>query len=272
MPATVGVRKEGAHPAGGANRIVVVRQGREHDAAEARTKRHGRMGVPLLAAVLAAAGLAACGSSGPTSTTVTVSASAPAATSAAPTTAPATTASAPTASTKPAQSAARSPSPSSSGSGGGASGFRAPSGDNSIPNYGSEAPPTERERATAALAAFLQARAKGEWPRACTYLATPTRTQLERLLGAAAKGKAQAGGCGRTLAALSKGPAAAHADSLTLTGGVVALRIKGKSAFALFHGPKGSKYVMPMVSEGGAWKMNQLAPLPYPLGSAGAAP
>ncbi len=234
------------------------------------------MGVLLLAAVLAAVGLAACGSGSPTSTTVTVSASAPAATSATPTTAPATTPSTPTASTKPAESAARSPSPSpspssSSGSGGGAAGFRARSGDNSIPNYGSEAPPTERERATTALAAFLRARAGGEWPRACTYLAATTRTQIERLLGAA-KGKAQAGGCGRILAALSKGPAAAHADSLTLTGGVVALRIKGKSAFALFHGPKGSKYVMPMTSEGGAWKMSQLAPLPYPLGSAGAAP
>jgi hypothetical protein len=252
-----------------------VRQGWVHDAVEARTKKHGRIGVPLLATVFAAVGLAACGSSSPASTTVTVSASAPAATSAAPATTPATTASTPTATAKPAKSAPRNPShsssPSASGSGGGAAGFRAPSGDNSIPNYGNEAPPTERERATTALAAFLRARAGGEWPRACTYLAATTRTQLERLLGAV-KGKAQAGGCGRTLAALSKGPAAAHADSLTLTAGVAALRIKGKSAFALFHGPKGSKYVMPMVSEGGAWKMSQLAPLPYPLGSAGAAP
>jgi hypothetical protein len=249
---------------------MVVRQGWVQDAVGARAKRHGRMGVLLLATVFAAVGLAACGSSSPTSTTVTVSASAPAATSATPT--PATTASTPTASTKPAGSALRHPSSSSSpSSGGGAAGFRAPSGDNSIPDYGNEAPPTERERAATALAAFLRARANGEWPRACTYLATPTRTQLERLLGAA-KGKVQAGGCGRTLAALSKGPAAAHADSLTLTAGVAALRIKGKSAFALFHGPKGSKYVMPMTSEGGAWKMSQLAPLPYPLGSAGAAP
>ena len=29
---------------------------------------------------------------------------------------------------------------------------------------------------------------------------------------------------------------------------------------------------MPMRNEGGAWKMSQLAPLPYPLGSAGATP
>lgn len=240
--------------------------------------RHGHMGALLLAAVLAAVGLAACGEGASSVSTPaagvssTASIPAPAVPTTTPTaTTPTTTASTPTATAKPAESAPRNPSssssPSSSGSGGGAAGFRAPSGDNSIPSYGNEAPPTERERATTALAAFLRARANGEWPRACTYLAAPTRTQLERLLGAA-KGKVRPGGCGRTLAALSKGSAAAHADSLT--GGVAALRVEGRSAFALFYGPKGSKYVMPMVSEGGAWKMSQLAPLPYPLGSAGA--
>ena len=154
-----------------------------------------------------------------------------------------------------------------SGSGGGAASFRAPSGDNSIPDYGSEAPPTERERAAVALAAFLQARAKGEWSTACTYLAVTTRTPLERLLG---RTQAKAGGCARVLAELSKSSAAAHAE--TPTADVVALRIKGNSAFALFHEAKGSKYVMPMRNEGGAWKMSQLAPLPYPLGSTGATP
>jgi len=56
------------------------------------------------------------------------------------------------------------------------------------------------------------------------------------------------------------------------TRGVAALRVKGKGAFALFHGPNASKYVMPMVNEGGAWKMSQLAPVAYPLGAPGAAP
>ena len=237
---------------------------------------------PLLAAALAAVGLAACGGGGSNASTpaagvaTTPTAAAPATTAATtPSTSAATTpARAPrhaTATTKPAETAPRpsttSTSP-SSGSGGGTAGFRAPSGDNSIPDYGSEAPPSERERAASALAAFLRARANGEWATACTYLAAATRTQFERLLGGA---KAKAGGCARILAELSKG-SAAHAETLTLTAGVVALRIKGTSAFALFHGPKGSKYVMPMRNEGGAWKMSQFAPLPYPLGSAGATP
>lgn len=253
-----------------------------HEPTGQRVTRRGRVLAVLLAAVLAAVGLAACGGGSSTSTPAASAGSTPAATTPATTpTTPATTtptrtstATTPTASAKPAESAPRSPSSSSSsspsgGSGGGAASFRAPSGDNSIPDYGSEAPPSERERATAALAAFLRARAGGDWATACTYLAAATRTQLERFLGAA-KAK-QAGGCARVLGELSKG-SAAHAETLTLAGGVVALRIKGTSAFALFHGPKSSKYVMPMRSEGGAWKMSQLAPLPYPLGSTGATP
>ncbi len=244
--------------------------------------RRGRTVALLLAAVLAAVGLAACGGGGSststpvasavTTPTATVPATAPATTTPPATTAATTTtATTPTATTKPAETAPRpsttSASPSSA-SGGGAASFRASSGDNSIPDYGSEAPPSERERAAAALAAFLHARAGGDWATACMYLAAATRTQLERLLGGA---KAKAGGCARVLAELSKSTAA-HAETITLTAGVAALRVKGTSAFALFHGPKGSKYVIPMRSEGGAWKMSQLAPLPYPLGSAGATP
>ncbi len=237
----------------------------------------------LLAAALAAVGLAACGGGGSgTSTSAASAVSTPAATSSATTpttttpvttstaTTPTATATTPTATTKPAETAPRpsttSTSP-SSGSGGGAASFRAPSGDNSIPDYGSEASPSEREHAATALAAFLRTRANGEWAAACTYLAAATRTQFERLLGGA---KAKAGGCARVLAELSKSTAA-HAETLTLTAGVAALRVKGTSAFALFYGPKHSKYVMPMHNEAGAWKMSQLAPLPYPLGSAGAA-
>jgi hypothetical protein len=247
--------------------------------------RRGRVVAPLLAAALAAIGLAACGGGGGSSTstpaasaaatpTATTGATTPTTTTPATTataTTPTTTSSTPTAAAKPAETA---PQPSttstspSSGSGGGAASFRAPSGDDSIPDYGSEASPSEREHAATALAAFLRARANGEWATACTYLAATTRKQFERLLGGP---KAKAGGCARVLAALSKSTAA-HAETLTLTAGVAALRIKATSAFALFHGPKGSKYVMPMRSEGGAWKMSQLAPLPYPLGSAGSTP
>ena len=52
-----------------------------------------------------------------------------------------------------------------------------------------------------------------------------------------------------------------------LRGPILTLRIKGQSGFALFYGLHRQKYVMPMAREGGAWKVTQLAPIAYPLGS-----
>jgi hypothetical protein len=139
-------------------------------------------------------------------------------------------------------------------------------GDNSIPDYGGEAPTAERRRATAALTAFLHARASSDWSRACTYLSASTRKQIE-VFGRSSKGRAS---CGTILATLSRSSTTAGED--TITNGIAALRIKGDAAFALFHGLHGSKYVMPMRNEGGAWKMGELAPLAYPLGSTSTAP
>ena len=76
--------------------------------------------------------------------------------------------------------------------------------------------------------------------------------------------------CAKVLAALSRGPASIRAD--TLTGGLAVLRVQGTIAFALWHGPGASKYVMPMRNEGGAWKVTEFAPLPYPLGAPASAP
>ncbi len=220
--------------------------------------------VPLaLLAVLSTVGLAACGEgSGSTASTATTSAaSTPATTSAPAASTPTATAPAPTTPTTTNSKPAPTPAPSSA-SGGGAASFRAPHADNSVPNFGAEAPNSDRARASAALSAFLRARAAGDWSTVCSYLARPTRKQLERLAGASKD-------CGTVLAGLSKG---GESSAETLTGGVVALRIKGDSAFALYHGSHNSKYVMPMVNEGGAWKMSQLAPLAYPLGTSAATP
>jgi hypothetical protein len=229
----------------------------------------------LLVVVLAAAGLAGCGGGGSsTSSTAAASVSTPAVSvPSVPSTATTTTSPAATA-TKPAAKTPSPASPSSSGfassgsssSGGAAASFRTQGGDNSIPDYGREANAAERARAAAALAGFLRARANGEWSRVCTYLTGPTRKQLV-VFGKASKGL---NGCGPILTALSSGPAASRTDPVIY--GVAALRVKANKAFALFYGPKGSKYVMPMLSEGGVWKMSQLAPMPYPLGSSGASP
>lgn len=230
----------------------------------------------LLVAAVSAIGLAACGEgSGTTASPAAPSVASTPATSSAPTastpitTTPSTTATktatTPTRTTPGAATTPALPSGSaSSGSSGGAASFRTPTGDNSIPDFGAEATASERSRATVALAAFLRARAAGDWTTACSYLSATTRRQLETFTRSS-----KTKGCGPVLAALSNGPGGTR---VTLTSGVAALRIKGKSAFALFHGPHNSKYVMPLLSEGGAWKIGQVAPIAYPLGSAAAAP
>jgi hypothetical protein len=247
-------------------RIAAVRQ----DGSAKAIGRVAKRALLLLVALSPAAGLTACGGGGTSASTAASSvASAPAATSTA-TSTPTHTA---TAAQPPAKAPHQAP-PSASGgssSGGGGASFREPHADNSIPDFGAEASTGELARATAALAAFLHARAGGEWAAACVYLAGPTRVQLERF-GGAAKGGSK--GCGTALAALSGGGGhgASPSRAETLTGSVAALRVKGNSAFALYRGPNGNKYVMPMVKEGGAWKIGQLAPIAYPIGTTGAAP
>jgi hypothetical protein len=138
--------------------------------------------------------------------------------------------------------------------------FVKPQADNSIPTFGSESSGSDRGGAEAALRAYLSARARGDWAAACTGLAASLRQQTQAFAGASAKDCALAY---QALAAST--PAAERADPLS--GPVLALRIKGASGFALFNGPDQQKYVMPMTREGGAWKVTQLAPVAYPLGS-----
>jgi hypothetical protein len=208
--------------------------------------------------VLGAALLVGCG--GSSSSTASTARSTQAATTA--------TAAATTTSTTVAPRPSAPSGSASSGAKSGAASFRVAHGDNSIPDFGGEASASERHRATAALAAFLRARAHGEWAKVCTYLAGTIRREMERF-GKSSGGKATR--CGTAIESLSgAGPAALRADPLT--GGVVAVRVKGKSAFVLFLGPHGSKYVMPMQNEAGAWKVTQTAPLTYPLGTPSANP
>jgi hypothetical protein len=141
--------------------------------------------------------------------------------------------------------------------------FLVPVGDNSIPTYGSDASSSELAAATASLGAYLSARESGDWSTACAHMGDPVRRQVEAL-AQVAKGKAQ--DCGAAYAALSaEVPAAARTSPLS--GELTAFRVQGDKAFALFYGPHNQQYMMPMVSEGGEWKVNQLEAVPWPLGS-----
>jgi hypothetical protein len=223
------------------------------------------MSIRLLFALLLVLALAPClgacgggGSSG--SSTTASSANSPSSPSTASTTS--STANTPPATAKPKTSSSAAKTAAERRTAGRAAPFVKPQADNSIPTFGSEAGASDRSGAEAALRAYLSARAKGDWSTACAGLATALRQQTQALAGASAKAK----GCAAIYKALAAGtPAAARADPLS--GPVLSLRVKGASAFALFNDPHNQQYVMPMTLEGGAWKVTQLAPIAYPLGS-----
>lgn len=145
---------------------------------------------------------------------------------------------------------------------GAAAPFLVARGDNSIPTYGSEASGPQLTAAEAALSSYLAARAEGAWTRACSLISASVAKQLEALAGAAGANQS----CATTYAKLSEGvPAAARADPLT--GGLAALRIESPHAFALFVGSGGQQYMMPLEEEGGGWKVTQIEPVPWPIGS-----
>jgi len=221
----------------------------------------------LLIGVLLAAGLAACGGGGGSS--ASTASTATQAESTTPTSTSTTTPpAAKTGSAKPSPPRESAPPRALVRKAGHAAPFLVPRGDNSIPTYGAESGATQHSSATAALSAYLRARAAGDWSAACSEMAATVRKQLALLAGPA-KGKAK--GCAGAYAALSAhAPAAARAN--LLTAGLAALRVKGEKAFALFYGPRNQKFMMPMLSEGGAWKVNQIEPIPWPLGAPAGTP
>ena len=50
----------------------------------------------------------------------------------------------------------------------------------------------------------------------------------------------------------------------TLTGGIASFRVEDDRGYALYHGPKGVNYFVPMVNEDGEWKVGALAPSEFP--------
>lgn len=148
-----------------------------------------------------------------------------------------------------------------SSAGEGSSSFRTKGGDNSIQNFGDEADESEREAAEANIDAYLQARADGDWQKSCEYLAEAAVKPIEQLAQSSPQLKGK--GCGAIIGALSAQlPASSRANPLV--SGIASLRIEGDRGFALFHGPKGTDYFIPLVKEGDEWKVGALAASEFP--------
>jgi hypothetical protein len=138
--------------------------------------------------------------------------------------------------------------------------FVEPGADNSVPTFGSEASAGERSAAEANLRAYLRARAAHRWAAACALLAASVRQGFAKL--ATSKGHA---GCPKLLPVLAPLKPGEPIDPLT--GALLAFRVHGANAFALFYGPGRRRYMVPMNREGGAWRPTQAAPIAYPPGA-----
>lgn len=143
-----------------------------------------------------------------------------------------------------------------------ASTTRPPTNGDSTEPHGSLAPSGEVRAAESTLASFFEARAKEDWKAGCSFLSSSIRRQLEKL----AKGiGGKAKGCASVLAMSSKGETAAGLGGPPIHA-LTSLRVEGDKAFALWVGPHGQKYAMPMVRERGDWRPAEVAPIPDPAG------
>lgn len=112
----------------------------------------------------------------------------------------------------------------------------------------------ETAAAMKVLTAFMKARAASDWATECSYAGAPALAPLEEM----AKENPQYKGkpCPVLLAALAElQPKNVRENNLT---GSITVRTEGSRAVALYHGPEGKAYAMPMVKEGGDWKVASL--------------
>jgi hypothetical protein len=127
-----------------------------------------------------------------------------------------------------------------------------PHGDNSIQTYGLEASGAERERVSALVRSYLDARVAGDWAAVCALLAAKARAEQSRFGGGASCAKAM-----RSFAAeASPGVLAEEAEIEVLS-----LRQGTRYAFLIYRRPDGI-FAIPLTREGGGWRLVLVTPTP----------
>lgn len=144
-------------------------------------------------------------------------------------------------------------------SGGGSAQFKTKGGDNSVQEFGSEAEAAEFDQAAEAVHGFFDARVRGDWEAACSYLAADVAESLQQLSGKSKE--LEDGGCPEALKAISEGvPQSAFKEAAKADIG--SLRVEGDQAFVIYRGAMKTVFAMPMKDEDGAWKVASLAGTP----------
>lgn len=127
--------------------------------------------------------------------------------------------------------------------------------------FGHEASNEERQAAYLVLKRDYKARAHGAWKTQCSTLSSKLITQVFEATGVSGVEKT----CPNALSILARPLASTKKVRVnTLAGSIAVLRVKGRKAYAFYHGTKDKDYVMPMENVNQQWKVAAL--LEEPIG------
>lgn len=130
-------------------------------------------------------------------------------------------------------------------------------GDNSIQEFGTEGPSSDRVEAAETLQAYLNARVAGEWVTACAYLSASIKKGLEQFGGQAEGKDSKPLSCAQLMQALTQGvPKKALRNAAEIR--VLSMRIEEGQAFLIYKNGEGKPSAIPMADEDGDWKVAAL--------------
>jgi hypothetical protein len=123
-----------------------------------------------------------------------------------------------------------------------------------IESFGEEASGSDETTIVGVFETYLGALAGKDAKTACEYLTANVQESLQRLAGA--KGKKLS--CARILPKLLSSTAPAEARQQA-NGEIKKVRVKGDTAFVVFHAPGAKLFMLTLVREGGRWKATTVA-------------
>lgn len=123
--------------------------------------------------------------------------------------------------------------------------------DSAVRGFGDEVTGKQAAQAEAAAQGYLTAASKGEWKRACSYLAKKVREARASLARAR---NLEREDCAAGLEVSAERLSPAERDGLD-SAEVSGVRVEGKRGYVLYEDSSATERAMPIVTEGGSWKL-----------------
>jgi hypothetical protein len=129
-------------------------------------------------------------------------------------------------------------------------------GDNSIQEFGVEASSSERIEATRVIKDYLDARAAGDWARACARVSSGLREEFLHFSEASTQ-RGQPPSCKDALQSLTVDvPESALRTAADIR--VLSMRAEGSSALLIYRNGENTPFSFPVSREGSEWKVAAL--------------